>query len=196
MISKDGHVVWSVPVSVHEMAKRFAVGQVLREKAARRREKAHGSEAIRAMPDQLHGKQLSSFLRNGDLLCGAFQTNRCTREESLCSAAHRCAVVCKSGRVCGGHPRCHRLQGKTCIRSAKRLHLHRQTHHRSQRWPCQRPRGGGVIGTRASHAPLSFPSSRSKKIQCRSHQLQTSGPWRRSSIDWQQCGGSLLKPQR
>lgn len=103
MISKDGHVVWSVPVSAHEMAKRFAVGQVLREKAARRREKAHGSEAIRAMPDQLNGKQLSSFLRNGDLLCGAFQTNRCTREESLCGAAHRCAVVCKSGRVCGGH---------------------------------------------------------------------------------------------
>lgn len=103
MISKDGHVVWSVPVNASEMAKRFAVSQVLREQAARRREKAHGSEAIRAMPDQLQGKQLSSFLRNGELLCGAFQTNRCTRDESACGAAHRCAVVCRSGRVCGGN---------------------------------------------------------------------------------------------
>ena len=85
-----------------EMARRFAVSQVLREKAAKRREAAHGAEAIRSMPNHLQGKQLSSFLREGKLLCGAWQSNRCTRDESACGAAHRCAVMLKSGRVCGG----------------------------------------------------------------------------------------------
>lgn len=101
-ISRDNHVVWSVPVTALDMARRFAVSQVLREKAAKRREAAHGAEAIRSMPNHLQGKQLSSFLRDGKLLCGAWQSNRCTRDESACGAAHRCAVMLKSGRVCGG----------------------------------------------------------------------------------------------
>lgn len=101
-ISRDNHVVWSVPVTALDMARRFAVSQVLREKAAKRREAAHGAEAIRSMPNHLQGKQLSSFLRDGKLLRGAWQSNRCTRDESACGAAHRCAVMLKSGRVCGG----------------------------------------------------------------------------------------------
>ena len=103
LLSKDSHVVWSVPLTAQEMARRFAVSQVLREKAARRREEAHGAEAIRAMPNHIMGRQLTTFMRDGTLLCGAFQVGRCTREESACGASHRCAILQKSGRACGGH---------------------------------------------------------------------------------------------
>ena len=47
-------------------------------------------------------RQLSSFLKDGSLLCGAYQHGRCSQWENGCGAGHRCAVLLQSGRVCGG----------------------------------------------------------------------------------------------
>ena len=103
LTSQDGHVLWRVPLTPQDMARRFAVSQVMREQAAQRRECAHGSTAVSSMPNQIGGKQLSAFLRDGSVLCGSYQWDRCLQGEQSCGAAHRCAVMCKSGRICGGH---------------------------------------------------------------------------------------------
>lgn len=54
------------------------------------------------MPDEINGKVLSAYLKSGEPLCGAFQLGRCQLEETDCTGQHRCAVLLKSGRICGG----------------------------------------------------------------------------------------------
>ena len=86
-----------------EATSRLAMNKRIRERAATLRQAAEGSPALVAMPDVLCHRQLSSFrLKDGTLLCGAYQLGQCSQWESNCGAAHRCAVLLRSGRVCGG----------------------------------------------------------------------------------------------
>lgn len=85
-----------------EAASRFAMNKRIRERAATLRQAAEGSPALAAMRDVVGHRQLSSFLKDGSLLCGAYQLGRCSQWENDRGAAHRCAVLLQSGRVCGG----------------------------------------------------------------------------------------------
>ena len=105
LVGKDTHTIWASPSTSQDTAKRFAMSKELKEKAAQRRARSRGADAIRHMPHILNGKQLSSFLRDGSLLCGAYQTNQCQHSPETCEGLHRCAVLCRTGRVCGGHHR-------------------------------------------------------------------------------------------
>lgn len=110
------------------MASRFAHNKLLRDRAAKLRAAAVGSQALASMPDSVQGKQLSSFLKDGTLLCGSYQIDCCDKAEDVCGAVHKCAVLLKSGRVCGGrhqathcrekrfrdHPSSHIIPPKRC----------------------------------------------------------------------------------
>lgn len=109
-IQRDGHLVWSTPITAAEVATRFALTRQLKERAASIRREARHSRAVRSMPDVVNGRQMSSFLLDGSLLCGEWQTKNCSKSETECGAPHRCGVLLKTGRVCGGRHtglRCH-----------------------------------------------------------------------------------------
>ena len=104
-IQQDKIVVWSLPITTDEARERFSLAAALRDRAAKARRASAHLPAAKSMPDSIQGKQLSSFLKSGALLCGAFQLQRCNIPEGECSGRHQCAVTFKSGRVCGGqHP--------------------------------------------------------------------------------------------
>ena len=53
------------------------------------------------MPCQMGGKRLSATLRDGVLLCAAYQSGECaTKGNSYADGRHRCAVFLQSGRIC------------------------------------------------------------------------------------------------
>ena len=99
LLPRDGHIVWSVPVTTTEAAARFAAAQQLRVRSASLRARAARDAA--AMPRTVANKQVSAFLRDSTLLCAAFQNGLCSKSQDQC-LAHQCAVIFKSGRVCGG----------------------------------------------------------------------------------------------
>ena len=104
-IQHDKIVVWSLPITTDEARERFSLAAALRDRAAKARRAAANLPAAKSMPDSIQGKQLSSFLKSGALLCGAYQLQRCSLSEDACTGRHQCAVTFKSGRVCGGqHP--------------------------------------------------------------------------------------------
>ena len=104
-LHRDGHLVWSTPITASEVAVRFALTTRMKERAAALRRESRHTRAVRSMPDVVNGRQMSSFLRDGGLLCGEYQVEKCTKSEEECGAMHRCGVLLRTGRVCGGrHP--------------------------------------------------------------------------------------------
>ena len=101
-LHRDGHLVWSTPITASEVAVRFALTTRMKERAAALRRESRHSTAVRSMPDVVNGRQMSSFLRDGGLLCGEYQVEKCTKSEEECGAMHRCGVLLRTGRVCGG----------------------------------------------------------------------------------------------
>ena len=90
-----------------ELQARFQLSEALKLKAAAKREEAQAKGGLTAMPASLNGKVLSAFMKNGAPICGAYQTKSCPLEKESCPGRHACAVMRKSGRVCGGgHPAC------------------------------------------------------------------------------------------
>ncbi len=99
LLPRDGHILWSLPMTNTETASRFAAAQQLKARASMMRARAARDAA--AMPKTVGNKQVSAFLRDSTLLCAPFQQGRCDKEAGQCFA-HQCAVIFKSGRVCGG----------------------------------------------------------------------------------------------
>ena len=99
LLPRDGHVIWSLPMTNTETASRFAAAQQLKVRASVMRARAARDAA--AMPKSIGNKQVSAFLRDSTLLCAPFQQGLCTKEAGQCFA-HQSAVIFKSGRVCGG----------------------------------------------------------------------------------------------
>ncbi len=97
-IHQDRSVLWSLPITKEEARERFSLAAA---KKKLRSEAAH-SPAVRSMPDEVQGKVLSAYLKSGEALCGAYQLGRCQLNEKDCTGQHRCAVLLKSGRICGG----------------------------------------------------------------------------------------------
>ena len=95
-------MLWSLPITQEEARERFSLAAALKARAAKLRSEAAQSPAVRSMPDEVQGKILSAYLKSGEALCGAFQLGRCQLEEKNCTGQHRCAVLLKSGRICGG----------------------------------------------------------------------------------------------
>ena len=59
------------------------------------------------MPDEIQGRITTAFLKNGMPLCSAFQMKSCPADGATCTKLHKCAVVLRTGRACGGsHPAC------------------------------------------------------------------------------------------
>ena len=101
-IHQDRAVLWSLPITQEEARERFSLAAALKARAAKLRSEAAQSPAVRSMPDEVQGKILSAYLKSGEALCGAFQLGRCQLEEKHCTGQHRCAVLLKTGRICGG----------------------------------------------------------------------------------------------
>ena len=53
-------------------------------------------------PGSIGNKVVTDSLRDGTLLCPDFNMGRCAKGDR-CTLPHRCAVMRRSGRVCGGH---------------------------------------------------------------------------------------------
>eukprot|EP00434_Breviolum_minutum_P038763 symbB.v1.2.034397.t3/scaffold4431.1/size39743/2 len=106
-IHRDAQTVWAQPISPGEALTKFRLSKNMMSTVANLKLKAAKAAEARAMPATLGNKVLSAFLKNGQALCGAFQIHRCGKEEAQCGALHRCAVVLRSARVCGGkHSAC------------------------------------------------------------------------------------------
>ena len=80
-VQQDNHTKWQ------EMAPRFRLPSVVPLPVA-----GHAM-----MPRQMGGKRLSATLRDGVLLCAAFQSGNCATRSDSCD---RCAVLLQSGRIC------------------------------------------------------------------------------------------------
>ena len=92
-VQQDNHTKWQGQICDDEMALRFRLPSVVPLPVA-----GHAM-----MPRQIGGKRLSATLRDGVLLCAAFQSGNCaTRGDSCADGRHRCAVLLQSGRICGG----------------------------------------------------------------------------------------------
>lgn len=60
---------------------------------------------VRSMPDAIAGKLTTAYMRDGTGLCGAYQLGRCQDDSSQCQGVHKCAIMLRTGRACGGsHP--------------------------------------------------------------------------------------------
>ena len=106
-VHRDIQNVWVRPLTPGEALSKFKLSKSMLAKAAALRSKGARALEARSMPSTLGDKVLSAFMRNGQALCGAFQIGRCSRTEQQCRGLHKCAVVLKSARVCGGrHPAC------------------------------------------------------------------------------------------
>ena len=106
-VHRDIQNVWVRPLTPGEALSKFKLSKSMLAKAAALRSKGARASEARSMPSTLGDKVLSAFMRNGQALCGAFQIGRCSRTEQQCRGLHKCAVVLKSARVCGGrHPAC------------------------------------------------------------------------------------------
>ena len=101
-VHRDIQTVWTQPISPGEALTKFKLSKALMARASQLKEKASKAAEVRAMPATLGDKVLSAFLKNGQTLCGAYQIHRCGRSEDQCDALHKCAVVLRSARVCGG----------------------------------------------------------------------------------------------
>ena len=93
-------------LAASEWAARFRLLQQTRHQAKQRRKHTEHTKETQDMPPSLQQKQTSAFLRDGQQLCGPYQVGACTHaSEDDCPAVHRCAIVLRTGRVCGGrHP--------------------------------------------------------------------------------------------
>ena len=106
-VHRDIQNVWAQPISPGEALTKFKLSKAMMARAAKLKDKAVRAAEARAMPSTLGDRVLSAFLKNGQPLCGAFQLHRCGKHESQCDAWHKCAVVLRSARVCGGrHAAC------------------------------------------------------------------------------------------
>ena len=106
-VHRDIQNVWAQPISPGEALTKFKLSKAMMARAAKLKDKAVRAAEARAMPSTLGDRVLSAFLKNGQPLCGAFQLHRCGKHESQCEAWHKCAVVLRSARVCGGrHAAC------------------------------------------------------------------------------------------
>ena len=107
VLKQESRVIWAAPLTKDELQARFQLSEALKLKAAAKREEAQAKGGLTAMPASLNGKVLSAFMKNGATICGAYQTKSCPFEKESCPGRHACAVMRKSGRVCGGgHPAC------------------------------------------------------------------------------------------
>ena len=107
VLKQESRVIWAAPLTKDELQARFQLSEALKLKAAAKREEAQAKGGLTAMPASLNGKVLSAFMKNGAPICGAYQTKSCPLEKESCPGRHACAVMRKSGRVCGGgHPAC------------------------------------------------------------------------------------------
>ena len=106
-VHRDIQNVWAKPISPGEALTKFKLSKTMLARAASLKSKAVKAAEARAMPSTLGDRVLSAFLKNGQPLCGAYQLHRCGKHESQCDALHKCAVVLRSARVCGGrHAAC------------------------------------------------------------------------------------------
>lgn len=99
LLPRDGHVIWAKPLGPQDAAAMIAASHQLKARSIMMRHRAARDAA--SMPKAVNGKQVSAFLRDSTLLCGPFQEGKCSRSSHEC-AAHQCAVIFPSGRVCGG----------------------------------------------------------------------------------------------
>ena len=107
VLKQESRVIWAAPLTKAELQARFQLSEALKLKAAAKREEAQAKGGLSEMPASLNGKVLSAFMKNGEPICGAFQTRTCPLEKESCPGRHACAVMRKAGRVCGGgHPAC------------------------------------------------------------------------------------------
>ena len=105
IVHQDSSMLWAMPMSAAEVRSRFQLTTALKRRAAEMRKQSEAAHVVKTMPASINGRTMSSFMKNGDPLCAAYQQGLCGRDEEVCLGKHRCATVLKSGRVCGGkHP--------------------------------------------------------------------------------------------
>lgn len=169
-LHRDGHLVWSTPITASEVAVRFALTTRMKERAAALRRESRHTRAVRSMPDVVNGRQMSSFLRDGGLLCGEYQVEKCTKSEEECGAMHRCGVLLRTGRVCGGrHPglRCYDKRAILVETGSAAGRPPAIPSSKSQAGP---PFGRGRQSQRRSHLLRPRPSPRRRLDQLRQSQ--------------------------
>ena len=113
-INRDSHTVWAAPISPADAAAHLRVSQSLVDKAKALRDKGRKAAAARAMPTSVQGKVLSAFMKNGVALCGGYQVGLCD-SPGTCGGEHKCAVLLKQGRVCGGRHRADECMDKRAM---------------------------------------------------------------------------------
>lgn len=104
---QDNTVLWALPLEPHEVRERFELTTALKSRAQKRKAEAMEPSSEGVMPDEIQGRITTAFLKNGMPLCSAFQMKSCPADGTTCTKLHKCAVVLRTGRACGGsHPAC------------------------------------------------------------------------------------------
>ena len=101
-VQQDDTVLWALPMEPHEVKERFELTTAMRSRTQKRKAEAMAPCAEGTMPDEIQGKVLTAFMKNGTPLCSSFQTRSCIHQAGDCAKLHKCAVVLRTGRACGG----------------------------------------------------------------------------------------------
>eukprot|EP00434_Breviolum_minutum_P003606 symbB.v1.2.003175.t1/scaffold173.1/size339812/18 len=138
-------MLWAMPMSAAEVRSRFQLTTALRRRAAEMRKQSEAAHVVKTMPASINGRTMSSFMKNGDPLCAAYQQGLCGRDEEVCLGKHRCAAVLKSS---------------TSIGSARPVELHEM----DQVAIATRPAHGWST---SSLTRLLWPRARHESVGCR-----------------------------
>ena len=117
-VQQDDTVLWALPMEPHEVKERFELTTAMRSRTQKRKAEAMAPSAEGAMPDEIQGKVLTAFMKNGAPLCSSFQTRSCIHQAGDCAKLHKCAVVLRTGRACGGSHAAYDCFDKRAVQAA------------------------------------------------------------------------------
>ena len=117
-VQQDDTVLWALPIEPHEVKERFELTTAMRSRTQKRKAETIAPSVEGAMPDEIQGKVITAFMKNGAPLCSSFQTRSCIHQAEDCTKLHKCAVVLRTGRACGGSHAAYDCFDKRAVQAA------------------------------------------------------------------------------
>ena len=102
-VAQDSAALWTSPAEKADIKKRLVMLKQRQSTTAVRQASGRRRGSHVEMPSAIKGKKVSPTLRDGALLCALWQSGTCAQSEEDCGRRHQCAILSRTGRVCGGN---------------------------------------------------------------------------------------------